>query len=302
MTPAHRIERQSRAAACRRSRSRAARARAGLVSTRSSRTSSLHGLDPVAAEDLHRRGREPQHDPPSRLARGCAARTPRGSRGCAARSSSPPALPADREVARIDHMHSLSSPSSSSSGLVNAACSGPRRPRTTTSRSRLSRERLERVVGDVGHRELLVRSVSMRATSSATLPLPIDDRALAREVELGSRKSGWPLYQPTNSLGRRAARQVLAGNAAAPVALRLRRPRPRRRTTRRASTWVDVTADLDVAEEAKAGLRGGLLEHARDRLDLRVVGRDPAADQAPGVGSRSYMSTSKACWSSWPAA
>ena len=39
-------------------------------------------------------------------------------------------------------------------------------------------------------------------------------------------------------------------------------------------------ADLDVAEEAEAVARRGLLVDADHRLDLRVVGRDAAADEA----------------------
>ena len=39
-------------------------------------------------------------------------------------------------------------------------------------------------------------------------------------------------------------------------------------------------ADLDVAEEAEALAGGGLLVDADHRLDLRVVGRDAAADEA----------------------
>ena len=38
-------------------------------------------------------------------------------------------------------------------------------------------------------------------------------------------------------------------------------------------------ADLDVAEEAEALAGGGLLVDPDHRLDLRVVGRDAAADQ-----------------------
>ena len=40
--------------------------------------------------------------------------------------------------------------------------------------------------------------------------------------------------------------------------------------------------DLDVAEEAEAVARGGFFVDADDRLDLRVVGGDAAADQAEG--------------------
>ena len=41
----------------------------------------------------------------------------------------------------------------------------------------------------------------------------------------------------------------------------------------------DVLAEADATEEAKAGMPRGPLVHARDRLDLRVVGRDAEAHQ-----------------------
>ncbi len=46
----------------------------------------------------------------------------------------------------------------------------------------------------------------------------------------------------------------------------------------------DVLAEGDVAEEAKARVRGGLLIDARDGLDLRVVGRHAGADEPPWRG------------------
>src|SRR5947209_7621734 len=48
----------------------------------------------------------------------------------------------------------------------------------------------------------------------------------------------------------------------------------------------DVGPKLDAAEEAKAGLGRRLLVHARDRLDLWMVGRDARPDQAEGGGQR----------------
>ena len=46
----------------------------------------------------------------------------------------------------------------------------------------------------------------------------------------------------------------------------------------------EIAPDLDVAEEPEARPRGDLLEHARDRLDVRVVGRDAQPDKAPRCG------------------
>ena len=93
-------------------------------------------------------------------------------------------------------------------------------------------------------------------------------------------KSGWPLYQATNSVAGHEPGQVLAGDAQPPVGLRADRVddrvvEPRELVVR------EVAADLDVAEEAEARLRGDLLERARDGLDLRVVGRDAEPDEPP---------------------
>ncbi len=45
-----------------------------------------------------------------------------------------------------------------------------------------------------------------------------------------------------------------------------------------------VLAEGDVAEVAKARVRGGLLVHAGDRLDLRVIGGDAGANESPRGG------------------
>ena len=44
----------------------------------------------------------------------------------------------------------------------------------------------------------------------------------------------------------------------------------------------EVSSDLDVAETAEAGTLRDLLEHPRDGLDVRMVGRDAEADEPPG--------------------
>ena len=44
---------------------------------------------------------------------------------------------------------------------------------------------------------------------------------------------------------------------------------------------LEIASDLDVAEEAKSGALRDLLEHARDGLDVGVVGSDAEADEAP---------------------
>ena len=89
----------------------------------------------------------------------------------------------------------------SAPGGVNAACAGPRRPSITISRMPEADDRLDRRVGRVGRRELLVRcSASIRATSTATLPFPTTTARSPERSNSSSWKSGWPLYQATNSV------------------------------------------------------------------------------------------------------
>ena len=80
-----------------------------------------------------------------------------------------------------------------------------------------------------------------------------------------------------------AAGQVLAGDAELTVGLAADREDDR--VVEPLELFdLDVVADLDVAEEAEALARGGLFVHPGDRLDLRVVGGDAAANQPEGGG------------------
>ena len=125
-------------------------------------------------------------------------------------------------------------------------------------------------------------SASMRATSSATLPLPT---TTARSAARGRTSSSWIVgvaVVPGDELGRRprAAAGPRRGSraacrSAAPYGVDDRVVQPREVLVR------EIAPDLDVAEKAEAGLRGDLLERARDRLELRMVGRDAEPDEAP---------------------
>ena len=141
-------------------------------------------------------------------------------------------------------------------------------------------DRRDRLVGRVRGRELLRRQREHAGDVERDVAVPDHDRALVREVELELLEVGVAVV-PGHELGRRPrSGQVLAGDAEAAVGLGADRVDDR--VVEPAQLVVrDVPADLDVAEEAKAGLRRGLLERARDRLDVRVVGRDPEADEPP---------------------
>ena len=124
----------------------------------------------------------------------------------------------------------------------------------------------------------------MRATSSATLPLPITTRALGgHEVHLEVRLVGMAVV-PADELGRRVrSGQLFAGNPERAVDGGAGRVDDRV-IVREQLLARDVLAEADVAEEAKARVLGRLLVHAGDRLDLRVVGRDARAHQSPRRG------------------
>src|SRR5918998_359007 len=139
---------------------------------------------------------------------------------------------------------SAMSPSSSSSGFVKAACAGPRLPITTISLTfEFASTSSAWSATSVCASSSRVRA-SMRATSAATLPFPTTTARSADRSNSRSRKSGWPLYQATNS----------------------------------------VAAQLDVPVEPELGVLRGLLVDAADGLDVGVIGRHAAAHQAPRRG------------------
>ncbi len=91
-------------------------------------------------------------------------------------------------------------PISRSSALVNAAWAGPRRPSTTTSSMPDARSASSACSAVSVRSSSAGSSVSMRATSAATLPLPMITARLPDSGGSSSRRSGWPLYQPTKSV------------------------------------------------------------------------------------------------------
>ena len=141
-------------------------------------------------------------------------------------------------------------------------------------------DRGDRLVGGVRGCELLRRQREHAGDVERDVAVPDHDGALMRQVELELLEIGVAVV-PGDELRRGPrAGQVLAGDAEATVGLSAYRihdcvVEPAQLLVR------EVPPDLDVAEEAKAGLRRSLLERARDRLDVRVVGRDPAVEPAP---------------------
>jgi hypothetical protein len=144
-------------------------------------------------------------------------------------------------------------------------------------------EHVECVVGHVGLGELLAGEGEHARHVGGDVAVADHDGALAGEVELEVAIVGVAVVPGDELGGRPAPGQVLARDAHAPIGLRADR------VDDRVVAGVQVVvgelgAVLDVAEEAKLGVRRGLLVDAADRLDVGVVGRYPAAHQAPRRG------------------
>ena len=142
------------------------------------------------------------------------------------------------------------------------------------------RDRVDCLVRGVGRSELLRRQREHARHVERDVPVTDHDRALDVEVERETLKVRMAVV-PGHELERRPrAWEILAGNPELPIGLRTDRVdhgvvQPREFVV------VQVAPDLDVSEEAEAGLRGDALESARDRLELRVVGRNAEADEPP---------------------
>ena len=146
-------------------------------------------------------------------------------RAIAVSSSSAAALAGSRSSAAgsITRSAPASSVSSCSSGVVNAACAGPRRPSTRISRiPEPTIAAIASSVVSVGSISSAV-SASIRATSTATFPFPTTTTRSAERSNGRSWKSGWPLYQATNAVaghepGRSSPGMFIRLSACAPKA------------------------------------------------------------------------------------
>ena len=163
------------------------------------------GFHATVADDRDRRGEKAQPDC-TRLAGRRRRRPSRAApRGCAVPSRSPPARlrwpdrARGRPRRRRDPLRRARS-ARSSSGLVKAACTGPRRPSTRI--SRIPAAAIAAMAGSVVSvaASSSAVSASMRATSTATLPLPTTTARSHERSNERSWKSGWPLYQATNAV------------------------------------------------------------------------------------------------------
>ena len=85
-------------------------------------------------------------------------------------------------------------------GVVKAASAGPRRPSTAT--SVIEAAPSAAIAWSAASVDASSRGsmTSIRATSSATLPLPITTARVQDRSNAASAYRGWPLYQATNSV------------------------------------------------------------------------------------------------------
>ena len=138
----------------------------------------------------------------------------------------------------------------------------------------------------------------MRATSSATLPLPTTTaRPLDRSGAISS-KCGCALYQPTKSTAATLPGRSSPGMPSGPV--RLRTDGVDHRVVALGELGgLDMVADGDVAEEPEPRIDGGLLELGADRLDLRMIRGDAGTHQPPR--RRQHLQHVDAHVALWPA-
>ena len=139
-------------------------------------------------------------------------------------------------------------------------------------------ERLDRVVGGVGRRELVGVEHQHPRDVDRDVPVADHDRALARQVERLVGVRGVAVVPGDELGGGDRPRAVVARDSQPVVGRRADRVDDRvvalEQVLRR-----HVGAELDAAEEAEARMLRRLVVHPRDRLDLRVVGRDAGAHE-----------------------
>ena len=112
------------------------------------------------------------------------------------------------------------------------------------------------------------------------VPDPDHDGAIDGEVELELLVVGMAVVPGDELGGRPRAGQVLAGDAEPAVALGSDRVDDGVVQAHEVVV-VEVATDLDVAEEAEAGLVGDPLEGTRHGLQFRVIRRNPEPHEPP---------------------
>ena len=167
---------------------------------------------------------------------------------------------------------------------VNLMSAGPRRPKTCTSVTADASSPASTLSAISVGRRSTACFASTRATSSATLPLPITATSAASRGHVG-RHVGVAVVPGDEVGGAVRAGQVDARDVERGVADRAGRE-DHGVVALLQLVERDVAADLDVADEAdRAGIQH-LVQRSDDALDARVVGGDAVADEAVRRGER----------------
>ena len=198
------------------------------------------------------------------------------------------------ELGRVDERRRRrrDRPSSPSSSSVHAACTGPRRPRTTISRMPDGDDRLDRRVGRVGGRELLGGQREHARDVERDVPVPDHDRPLVRT---GRRRAA-------GSRGGRCTRRRARSRPTSPAGLRrgsraacrtASRPHRRPRRRARASSSCPTSRPTSTLPRKRKPGRAAIFSKARETvLSCGWSGATPSRTRPHGVGRRSIMSTS----------
>ena len=171
---------------------------------------------------------------------------------------------------------------------VNLMSPGPRRPKTCTSVTAEASRPASTLSGISVERRSTACLARMRATSSATLPLPITATSAASSGH-SRRTSGWPSNHETKSAapyepGRSMPGMSSAASRMAPVA----RITASYRSCRSSRAMSRPTSTLPMKRMLALAPRLGehLVERGDDALDARVVGRDAVPDEPVRGGER----------------
>ena len=255
-------------------------------STSSLRTTSTASTRSVA-EDRDRRDEEAQHDPPRLALRARAPRTrSSSSKFLRARSRSSSSARCARgvelEVGRIDDH--VGAGELAELLQLRRRERGLHRPAPAEHHDLLDpgrADRLDRLGRRVRRRELLRGEREHPGAVDRDVPVPDHDRPLVREVELAVLEVGVAVVPGDELGGRPRARQVLAGDAEPPVGLRADRVDDRVVEPQQLLVADGRSRPRRCRRSGSPAARG-LLERARDGLDVLVVGRDAEPDEAPG--------------------
>jgi hypothetical protein len=143
-----------------------------------------------------------------------------------------------------------------------------------------ARERLERVVGDVGAAQVVDPQAEDAGDVECDVAVADDHRALARQVEGRVAEVRVAVVPGDERGGRVAARQVLARDAEVPV-VGCAHGVDHGVVVREQLLVGQVTAHLHVEVKAEVRGPGRPLERPRDALGPLMVGGDPGAHEPP---------------------